>query len=82
MIAAGERLGLAALHRLDPECAHALSLRALRCGLVPLPRPVSTRRLACRLAGIGLANPVGLAAGFDKNAVALHALVRAGFGFI
>ncbi|MFN4154516.1 MAG: quinone-dependent dihydroorotate dehydrogenase [Paracoccaceae bacterium] len=77
-----ERAGLAALHRLDPETAHGLSLRALNLGLVPLPGPVTSPRLACTLAGMRLANPVGLAAGFDKNATALAALARSGFGFL
>lgn len=77
-----ERLGLAALHRLDPEVAHDLSLKALRAGLVPLAGVVTFPGLAVRVAGLDLPNPVGLAAGFDKNAVALAALVRAGFGFV
>lgn len=77
-----ERFGLAALHRLDPERAHDLSLRALRAGLVPLPGPVRSPRLATTLCGMSLPNPIGLAAGYDKNAVAVPALMRAGFGFI
>ncbi len=77
-----ERLGLAALHRLDPERAHGLSLRALALGLVPLPGHVTSQRLATRLAGMDLLNPIGLAAGFDKNATALRPLSRAGFGFV
>ncbi|MBC7132039.1 MAG: quinone-dependent dihydroorotate dehydrogenase [Roseovarius sp.] len=77
-----ERLGLGLLHRLDPERAHGLALGALRLGLVPLPGPVSTPRLRTTLAGLDLANPVGLAAGFDKNARALTPLCRAGFGFV
>lgn len=77
-----EAIGLAALHRLAPERAHALALGALRCGLVPLPRPVTSERLRIDLAGLALPNPVGLAAGFDKNATALHPLARAGFGFL
>lgn len=77
-----ERLGLKALHRLDPEQAHALSLRALNSGLVPLPGIYSSPRLRIGIAGLDLPNPVGLAAGFDKNAVALAPLARAGFGFI
>ena len=77
-----ERAGLAVLHRMDPERAHDLTLRALRLRLVPLPGPVRSPRLACSLAGLRLLNPVGLAAGFDKNAVALGAIVRAGFGFV
>ena len=77
-----ERLGLTALHRLDPETAHGLSIRALRAGLAPLPGPISSPRLRTRLAGLDLPNPVGLAAGFDKNAEAVAALCRAGFGFV
>jgi len=79
-----ERAGLALAHRLEPERAHALSLTALRLGFAPggAGGIVSSARLATRLAGLTLANPIGLAAGFDKNAVALGALARAGFGFL
>ena len=77
-----ERAGLSLLHRFDPETAHGLSLSALRLGLAPLPGPVSSPRLRTSLAGLNLLNPVGLAAGYDKNAVAVAALSRAGFGFI
>ncbi|MGB7270155.1 MAG: quinone-dependent dihydroorotate dehydrogenase [Albidovulum sp.] len=77
-----ERVALSALHRLDPERAHGLSIRALACGVVPLPGPVTSPRLATKLCGMDLPNPVGLAAGFDKNAEAFQALGRAGFGFI
>lgn len=77
-----ERLGLAALRQFDPETAHGLALRALQAGLAPLPGPVSSARLATQVAGLALPNPVGLAAGFDKNATAQAPLARAGFGFI
>ena len=77
-----ERLGLGLLHRFDPETAHGLALRALRMGLTPAPGPVTSARLRTDLAGLSLPNPVGLAAGFDKNAEALGPLSRAGFGFI
>nr|WP_168193186.1 quinone-dependent dihydroorotate dehydrogenase [Rhodophyticola sp. CCM32] len=77
-----ERLGLALLHRIEPEQAHALALAALRSGLTPRPGPITSPRLSTRIAGLDLPNPVGLAAGFDKNAVALAALARAGFGFL
>ncbi|MEM6481448.1 MAG: quinone-dependent dihydroorotate dehydrogenase [Pseudomonadota bacterium] len=77
-----DRLSLALLHGLDPERAHDVALTALRTGLVPLPGQVTSSRLTCRLAGIDLPNPVGLAAGFDKNAVALRPLAKAGFGFV
>jgi dihydroorotate dehydrogenase len=77
-----ERLGLAVFHRLDPERAHDLSLQALRAGVLPLPGPVTSSRLRVDLAGLALPNPVGLAAGYDKNAEALGPLMRAGFGFV
>ncbi len=77
-----ESLGLWALHKCDAERAHGLSLAALRAGLVPLPGVITSPRLACTLAGMALPNPVGLAAGYDKNAVALGPLMRSGFGFL
>ena len=77
-----EKLGLSALHKVDPETAHGLSIKALKLGLVPLPGPVTSPRLRTTLAGLDLPNPVGLAAGFDKNGEALGPLSRAGFGFI
>lgn len=77
-----ERAGLAALHRLDPETAHGMAMRALRAGLTPTPGAVTSPRLATQVCGLDLPNPVGLAAGFDKNAEALAPLARAGFGFI
>ncbi|WP_101068981.1 quinone-dependent dihydroorotate dehydrogenase [Roseovarius salinarum] len=77
-----ERTGLAALRRIDPERAHRLAILALRAGLAPRPGPVASPRLRTRVAGLDLPNPVGLAAGFDKNAEALGPLSRAGFGFL
>jgi dihydroorotate dehydrogenase len=76
-----EKVGLAALHRLDPETAHGLAIQALRAGLAPAPGLLTSDRLRTKVAGLHLANPVGLAAGFDKNATALSGLSRAGFGF-
>ncbi|MFY1710920.1 quinone-dependent dihydroorotate dehydrogenase [Tritonibacter mobilis] len=77
-----EKLALAVMHRLDPETAHGLSIKALKSGLTPCPGPVTSPRLKTEIAGLTLPNPVGLAAGFDKNAEALGALTQAGFGFI
>lgn len=77
-----ERAALGILHRFDPETAHGLSLAALNSGLAPLHGPVTSPRLATTLAGMSLPNPVGLAAGYDKNATAIAPLSRAGFGFV
>ena len=77
-----ERAALALLHRVDPERAHGLGLAALRAGLGPTAGPVTTDRLRTRLAGLDLPNPLGLAAGFDKNATALKGLAGTAFGFL
>lgn len=77
-----EQIGLRALRRIDPEAAHGLALRALNAGLGPKGGPITSDRLRTRVAGLDLPNPIGLAAGFDKNATALHALARTGFGFL
>ncbi|MCA0906004.1 quinone-dependent dihydroorotate dehydrogenase [Ruegeria marisrubri] len=77
-----EKLGLAALHRMDPETAHGMSIKVLKSGLAPAPGPVTTPRLKTVVAGLTLPNPVGLAAGFDKNGEVLAPLSRAGFGFV
>ncbi|MEO1790295.1 MAG: quinone-dependent dihydroorotate dehydrogenase [Pseudomonadota bacterium] len=77
-----EQIGTRALRRLDPETAHGLALRALHSGIVALTGPVTSPRLKTRIAGLDLPNPVGLAAGFDKNATAIAPLSRAGFGWL
>ncbi|WP_323769501.1 quinone-dependent dihydroorotate dehydrogenase [Antarctobacter sp.] len=77
-----ERLGLTLMHRMDPETAHGLALKALQAGVSHSPGLVTSNRLRTSVAGLNLPNPVGLAAGFDKNATALQGLSRAGFGFI
>lgn len=77
-----DRASLAVAHALDPERAHTLALAALRLGLTPRRAPPTSPRLRTTLAGLELPNPIGLAAGFDKNAVAVAPLLRSGFGFI
>tara|TARA_R110002051_G_scaffold36609_7_gene79343 strand:- start:381 stop:1430 length:1050 start_codon:yes stop_codon:yes gene_type:complete len=77
-----EQVGLRALRVFDPETAHGLAIAALNAGLGPKAGPFTSTRLRTKVAGLTLPNPVGLAAGFDKNATALHALARTGFGFL
>lgn len=74
-------LGAWALRRLDPETAHGLAIAALKTAPLPTP-PADDPILRTRLAGLDLPNPVGLAAGLDKNAEALTGLSRLGFGFV
>lgn len=77
-----ESFGMSALRVLDPEQAHGLALTALKFGMVPAPGDLTSPRLKTTLAGMDLANPLGLAAGFDKNAEVLHPLAKSGFGFV
>ena len=82
MMRLAEQLGLKALRKIDPEQAHGLALRALQMGLASAPGTITSARLKCEVAGLALPNPVGLAAGFDKNAEALRGLSKSGFGFV
>ena len=72
------------LFRLPPETAHELALHSL--SLLPAKvvarRYASSQTLPITCFGLRFENPVGLAAGFDKNGVALGALAALGFGFI
>ena len=77
-----ESIGMKFLRSMDPEAAHGLALKSLQMGLGPKSGPLTTDRLATEVAGLALPNPVGLAAGFDKNATALHPLAKCGFGFL
>ncbi|HZV84076.1 MAG TPA: quinone-dependent dihydroorotate dehydrogenase [Brevundimonas sp.] len=74
-------LGAAVLRTLDAETAHALAIRALQVAPLPAPAP-DDPVLHTSVAGLTLPNPVGLAAGLDKNGTALRGLARLGFGFV
>jgi len=76
-----------ALRRMPPEAAHELTLRALEIGVSRLLGAAAAHEpdppiLAQRLWGLDFPNPVGLAAGFDKDARVLDAMQRLGFGFV
>ena len=72
-----------ALRLLPPEVAHRLAIRALAAGLVTMPIvPRGPAVLASRVWGLDFANPIGLAAGFDKDAEAIDGLFGLGFGFV
>ena len=74
-------LAARALHAFDPEDAHRLAIEALKLGLGPIAG-ADDAILATTLAGLSLPNPVGLAAGFDKDAEVFAPMLRAGFGFV
>lgn len=66
---------------IDPETAHRLTLRALRLGLGPIRRERDPVSLAIDLFGLHFENPVGIAAGFDKNGEVPDAMLAMGLGF-
>jgi dihydroorotate dehydrogenase len=70
------------LHCLDPEDAHEVTLRALEANVVPGQPRGDDSVLATALFGRALSNPVGLAAGFDKNARVYEQMGAHGFGFV
>jgi dihydroorotate dehydrogenase len=67
------------LFRLPPETAHTLGTWAMDRGLVRFRRPVAGARTVF---GHRFDNPIGIAAGFDKNATHVRGLTRLGFGFV
>jgi len=70
------------LRRLDPEQAHRIGLAALRCGLAGADRAADDPGLSVQTLGLRFPNPIGLAAGFDKDAEAITPLLSLGFGFV
>ena len=75
------RLARPLLFALDPERAHAVSIAALEAS-PPLTAPRHPPLLASRVAGLTFPSPIGLAAGYDKDARVPAALLRLGFGFV
>jgi dihydroorotate dehydrogenase len=74
-------ISLPLLRWLDAEDAHRLAIQGLKL-LPPLRPRVDDAKLAVRAFGLNFPNPVGMAAGFDKNAEVPDALLRLGFGFV
>ncbi|MDX5593177.1 quinone-dependent dihydroorotate dehydrogenase [Pseudovibrio sp. SPO723] len=75
------KIGLKSLHMLEPEAAHEATIRLLKTGLSMPCSPVSDGRLSFQLGDLFFANPLGMAAGFDKNGEVPDALLKMGFGF-
>ena len=76
-----DRAGLALLSRLEPERAHALALAAMPLRARLAPAPPAPARLGGRVGGLDFAHPVGVAAGFDKNAEAVGPTLALGAAF-
>ena len=75
-------LGQSLLLALPPERAHDLAIKGLELGFYPRPDAPDDKRLAQRLFGLDFPNPLGMAAGFDKNARVPRELLAIGFGFV
>jgi dihydroorotate dehydrogenase len=75
-------LGQALLHALDPERAHDLAVKSLELGLYPRAAAPDDPRLAQTVWGLKFRNPIGMAAGFDKDARVFAPLLATGFGFV
>jgi dihydroorotate dehydrogenase len=70
------------MRAVSPETAHGLAIQALKARLVPAERGADDPVLASRVWGLDFPNPVGLAAGFDKNAEVMEPMLALGFGFV
>lgn len=70
------------LSRIDAETAHGLTIRALKSGLAARNRQSDPPSLTVKMWGRTLPNPIGLAAGFDKNAEVPDAMLALGFGLV
>jgi dihydroorotate dehydrogenase len=81
VIRAFDSFSLPLLRWLDPEDAHRLAIQGLK--FLPAIKPrADNAKLAVRAFGLNFPNPIGMAAGFDKNAEVPDALLRLGFGFV
>ena len=69
------------LFRLDPETAHGIVIKLLKCGLGPKLATADDPILHTKVCGLDFSNPVGLAPGFDKHCEVIAAILRFGFGF-
>ena len=77
-----EERGLKAMHMLDPERAHGLAIWSLKNGLAPGKAARLDPLLETKILGLTLPSPIGVAAGFDKNAEAPDAMLDRGWGFV
>ncbi len=78
----GYRLARPLLHLIDPETAHGATIWALRHGLAGASAQADDPLLATRIWNLDFSNPLGLAAGFDKDAEVTDAMLALGFGFV
>ena len=80
MLAAVFELARPLLYALDPEQAHELTLKSLEAGIYPRPAAADAESLSVSVWGLDFPNPLGIAAGFDKDARVPQAILGMGFG--
>ena len=76
------KMGTAVMRKLPAERAHNTTIKALKAGFGPVAVKTDSPELVTQVGGLTLHNPVGLAAGFDKNCDVPDAMLAAGFGFV
>ncbi|MBO0345438.1 quinone-dependent dihydroorotate dehydrogenase [Roseibium sp. CAU 1637] len=76
-----QKLGLGLLHQMDAETAHSVTIKALKAGLGGSAAKPADPRLETALWDLRFPNPLGMAAGFDKNGEVPDALLHLGFGY-
>lgn len=77
-----ESVVLPVVHSFDPELSHKLAVKANKYGLIPKSSYKDPSLLNNKVWGIDFQNPIGMAAGFDKDAEAVDGLLKLGFGFV
>ena len=70
------------IFKLDPELAHNLAIKALKTNILPSTQKNIFENLSCSFLGKKISNPIGLAAGFDKNAEVYNSMYKLGFSFV
>ena len=70
------------LFKLDPELAHSLAIKALKLNYIPKSKIEKNESIQTTIFGKTISNPIGVAAGFDKDAEVYNSLFRLGFGFV
>ena len=70
------------IFKLDPELAHTFAIKALKFNYNPVNNIIKDSSLETTIFGKKISNPIGLAAGFDKDAEVYNSLFKLGFGFV
>ena len=70
------------IFKLDPELAHTLAIKALKLNYIPNLKKQKSSIIEVNIFGKTIPNPIGVAAGFDKDAEVYNSLYKLGFGFV